>query len=288
MKHAFLIMAHNNIEILNTMLHLLDNVENDIFIHIDKKTKHYHIWKGNKSLIIILNKRFNIKWASNSQIKLELYMFTEAFKHGPYLYYHLLSGVDMPIKSNKYIHDFFNKNYGKEFVGFVPIEVMKKEKFKVLNYHFFTKHLKDKTSRWTKLHWKLIDFQIKHGISRKPLHEYRKGSNWVSISNNFVNYLISNKKRILKEYRFTFGCDEIFLQTELWNSPYRNSIFDIDDEYNSSVRKIDWKRGSPYIWKESDYQELMSSNAIFARKFDLDNIKVVDLIYNTLLENKNN
>lgn len=287
MKHAFLIMAHNNIEILNTLLHLLDDVENDIFIHIDKKTKHYDIWKGNKSLIIVLNKRFDIKWANESQIKLELYMFTEAFKHGPYLYYHLLSGVDMPIKNNKYIHDFFNRNQGKEFVGFVPIEVMKKETFKVLNYHFFTNHLKDKTNRWTKLHWKLIDFQIKYGISRKPIHEYRKGSNWVSITNDFVKYLISKKQEILKEYRFTFGCDEIFLQTELWNSPYRHKIYDIDDEFNSSVRKIDWKRGYPYIWQESDYNELMSSNAIFARKFDLNNINVVDRIRDTLLKNRN-
>jgi hypothetical protein len=275
-------MAHNNFDILNTMLHLLDNDNNDIFIHLDKKIKRIKIWKGEKSSIIVLDKRFDIRWANESQIKLELYMFSEAFKHGPYVYYHLLSGVDMPLKNNNYIHDFFKANLGKEFVGFVPLSIMNKEVFKVINYHFFTNHLKDKTNKWTKIHWRLIELQMKYGISRKTRHEYRKGSNWVSITNEFVKYLIDRKKEIIKEYKFTFGCDEIFLQTELWNSPFRKNIYDINDEFHSSMRKIDWNRGCPYTWKENDFNELISSNAIFARKFDECHMDIVKKIANAL------
>ena len=36
-KHAFLIMAHNEHDILNKLLLLLDDERNDIFIHYDKK-----------------------------------------------------------------------------------------------------------------------------------------------------------------------------------------------------------------------------------------------------------
>lgn len=38
-KHAFLIMAHNEYDILNKLLLLLDDERNDIFIHYDKKCK---------------------------------------------------------------------------------------------------------------------------------------------------------------------------------------------------------------------------------------------------------
>ena len=38
MKHAFLIMAHNNLEILQTLVSMLDDERNDIFLHIDLKS----------------------------------------------------------------------------------------------------------------------------------------------------------------------------------------------------------------------------------------------------------
>ena len=74
MKHAFLIMAHNNFEILNALIKVLDDENNDIYIHIDKKSKSFHINKVNRATLIFTNKRYDIRWADESQIRLELYM----------------------------------------------------------------------------------------------------------------------------------------------------------------------------------------------------------------------
>lgn len=41
-KHAYLIMAHNQAELLYKLLELLDNASNDIYIHIDKKFKNFN------------------------------------------------------------------------------------------------------------------------------------------------------------------------------------------------------------------------------------------------------
>ena len=30
---------------------------------------------------------------------------------------------------------------------------------------------------------------------------------------------------------------------------------------------IDWKRGNPYVFRESDFEQLVSSGQLFARKF---------------------
>ena len=39
MKHAYLIIAHQNWEQLKTLIGMLDYIDNDIYIHIDKKAK---------------------------------------------------------------------------------------------------------------------------------------------------------------------------------------------------------------------------------------------------------
>ena len=36
-KHAFLIMAHNQFDLLEMLIKLLDDAENDFYIHIDAK-----------------------------------------------------------------------------------------------------------------------------------------------------------------------------------------------------------------------------------------------------------
>ena len=34
-------------------------------------------------------------------------------------------------------------------------------------------------------------------------------------------------------------------------------------------RLIDWKRGNPYTWRKQDFDELVNSDLLFARKFDI-------------------
>ena len=38
-RHAYLIMCHNNFKILRMLLSAIDDVRNDIYIHVDKKTQ---------------------------------------------------------------------------------------------------------------------------------------------------------------------------------------------------------------------------------------------------------
>ena len=41
LKHAYLIMAHNQWAILAKLIRLLDDENNDIYLHIDKKVKSF-------------------------------------------------------------------------------------------------------------------------------------------------------------------------------------------------------------------------------------------------------
>lgn len=68
--------------------------------------------------------------------------------------------------------------------------------------------------------------------------------------------------------------DELFLQTVAMESPLRETI--IDD----SLREIDWERGKPYTYRSDDYELLMSSHNLFARKFSSDIDKnIIEMVY---------
>ena len=118
-KHAYLIMAHNNFEQLNKLLQLLDYEENDIYVHIDKKSKldKEYLLKHIKKSNVIFTDRVKVTWGSFSQIQAELVLLKESVKNN-YEYYHLISGFDLPIRKQEVIHEFFSKNTGKIFVHF--------------------------------------------------------------------------------------------------------------------------------------------------------------------------
>ena len=44
------------------------------------------------------------------------------------------------------------------------------------------------------------------------------------------------------------------------------------------MRLIDWTRGAPYVWRRQNYEELLQSEQLFARKFSSEYMEVVDLI----------
>ena len=207
-------------------------------------------------------------------------MFEEAFSHGPYLYYHLLSGVDLTLKGNKYIHGFFEVNRGKEFVGYSLVNVSE-FKNRVLYYYFFSRH--QKTLFYHIISKVLVVLQKAFRIQRNFPYVFAYGSQWVSITNDFVNYILSKGVDILFLYRKTTCCDEVFIQTLLLNSPFIENVFDAKRK-NCNLRLIDWTRGKPYTWTIADVDELMCSDAIFARKFDKSDMEIVKRIKKGVME----
>lgn len=81
MKHAFLIIAHNEYDILRLLVSLLDDIHNDIFIMIDKKSDMPKDIEVKHSQIFWLKHRIDIRWGDISGIKAELSLFKCAVRH---------------------------------------------------------------------------------------------------------------------------------------------------------------------------------------------------------------
>lgn len=125
-KHAYMIIAHNEFDLLEILVRLLDDPRNDIYVHIDAKVKDFD-FKSFQALtqysrLRFTPRRISATWGDFSLVNTELLLLQTAVAGEdpaqPYAYYHLISGVDLPIKSNDEIHAFFDQNEGKEFVHF--------------------------------------------------------------------------------------------------------------------------------------------------------------------------
>lgn len=285
-KHAYLIIAHSNWEILRKLIALLDDEKNDFFIHIDKKSDiPYSISEiTQKSKAIIIESQ-EVFWADYSMIEVELKLLASAKKENEYSYYHLLSGVDLPIKSKAVIYNFF-ENSSKNFIGIVPKEVYYSVR-RVKYYHFLVGNNYYRKSKIIKAIDRLLEYaQRTIGVNRlkKSTAKIIDGWQWFSITNELCEYLLQNEKYIGKMFKYSISSDELVLQTMVYNSNFFSTLYDITDLKNGSMRYIDWQRGKPYVWgnDEGDFDTLMSSPYMFARKFDESQIWIVDKICNAL------
>ena len=271
MKQAFLIIAHKNLGQLQKLINALDSDLFDIYIHIDKKCKENISLTASKSKIYIYQE-ISVIWGTYSIVKAELLLFKEAQKNN-YSYYHLISGEDYILTNIQNIYDFFN-NSKKEFVLFTSEYITKKDMERVSYKHLilgkvrngmpkkvdsFLFHLDDLYVTLQKI------FRIKKKLYFK---KYQRGSQWVSLTNDFVKYIVKNERVIEDAFNKTLIPDEMFVQTLIVNSEYFDNLYDYKN-FNMPIqnyRYIDWKRGKPYVFKEEDFNELINCGYPFARK----------------------
>lgn len=285
-RHAYLIMTYDRWEQLGVLINLIDDERNDIFLHINALSKDvpFEIIKNmvNNARLIILE-RFPIFWGDYSITNCIIQSLKTINRTGQYEYIHLLSGMDLPIKSQNYIHDFFDKNKGANFINTYPFGALPKAWYqRVSLYNSGTKYFRHKNVCIRKIA-RGIDkvgrkVQLLLGVDRvKKLCSAQNitimgGATWFSITEQLAVAIIDNEnliKRIFSDR--TIFADEMFVQTIVWSFGFGETIFDSSDLYktgNGSMRYIDWSRGAPYTWAMKDLEELRLSNCLFARKFD--------------------
>lgn len=284
-RHAYLIQAHKFDYTFKTLLKMIDDTRNDIFIHMDKKNKKFNeeeVKKIIKKSNVFFTERTSVTWGAYSIINSELLLLKKATSTGKYMYYHLLSGEDLPIKNQDYIHNFFQKNIGKEFVRFEKKEFTYSDR---IRYTYPFQELAGRSKNiYRILGILLIKFQKIINYS-KPIYKnirFQKGTNWFSITDSLARYVVEKENWIKETFKNSFCSDEIFLQTIVINSDYIKNLYhkDFDNNPVAIMRLIDWKRGNPYIFKKDDLDELKKSEMLFARKFNCKVDKnIIDKVY---------
>lgn len=285
-KHAYLIMAHTQPELLKKLMSLLDDDRNDIYLHIDRKIKDFPIEEIKNSVKhaeCILTERTEVTWGNDSQIHCEMVLLKEAVKR-EHAYYHLLSGMDLPIKTQDEIHDFFRKYQGLEFVDedqpIISEAALSRVRY---GHHFYGKagSIRDILGALETKGQKLL------GIDRTKKYGntvFQKGRNWFSITHGLASLTVEKEKWIQEVFGKSLCGDELFLQTIARNSKFAEKICNpITMPEIPDTRYIDWERGSnnnPYVFRNADYEELKQTKSLFARKFDYQlDAQIVERLY---------
>jgi len=142
-------------------------------------------------------------------------------------------------------------------------------------YHFFLKHLVDKRRNVKNLYqagWKaVLGIQKKFGIRRDTSFIKGKASQWCSLTEDAVKLLLVKEQEALRNFRRSFCCDEFFVLSVLEGSglPY---IFD------DRICYVEFVRTTPRRFKESDYQRLIATDALFFRKMTDTNLALAKKI----------
>lgn len=299
MKHAFIVLAHGNTTVLEKCMRVLDDTRFDFYIHIDKKTELTDELCNRlrsscvNSNVYILDNRVSVIWGYYSMSVAEFNLMTAVVDSNcDYDYVHLISGSDFPLMTPNELDSFFEINKGKEFVRIWGKNGEQNgEGNWRMNYRYpFLKFFKRTGNKYLDkfqklLYSRILRFPRKKGtnIIRDANYKVYSGDQWFSFTGDFVKYMVSQK-----EYLFPFCKDCYIVDESIPSTLIRNTAGFKDHHCNFFTRKIDWTRGRPYVWEDTeyDYKMLIDSKAVFARKFSVDQIGIVDKLAEELERRK--
>ena len=269
MKVATLITAFKSPRQLEKMLHAMEHPEFYVFIHLDKKIDirpFNHLAKLPR--VTFIKNRVLCNWGGFSFVKAYLTALEEILLLGQsFDFYNLMSGQDYPIKPMQYIADFLANNLGKNFISYDEDHKKDWWAHAVSRYELY--HFTDLRFKGKYFAQKIINNLTPKRKFPLPIKLYGScDSSWWTITEASAKYLVKfrhEQVELFKFMRFTWAPDEFIIATIIMNSPYK------EDVINNNLRLIRWQEDSPnpLVLKRKDFETLIKSEKLFARKFDM-------------------
>lgn len=272
-KHAYCIMAHGNWQQLQLLINALDDVRNDIYLHVDKKAVASYLQSGGartRYSSLTLVDSMDVRWSDISQMLAEFKLFRKVMDSGiSYERVHLISGTDLPIRSQDYIHEFF-KDKKEEFL---LVRTTSDFSNRIKYYHFFVRYRRK---------WKLFNLMRRILIVaqlpfvnrlKKCTLSYAWGTNWCSLTLRAVKCICDNEAVCRSIFRYSTSSDELYKQMILNNQ----SGFNFSSGEEGNLRYVDFSAHlpSPKTLTIEDYDRIVDSGCLFARKFDINKDRAV-------------
>lgn len=308
-KIAYLIAAHSDPEHLERLVNVLD-YSADFFIHIDKKQQiEPFLERIDKANVFFLkgNDRIKVYWGGFSQVQATLNLLKKCLEingSNPMEYKKVvfMSGADYPIKSNEYIHRFFEQHKATNFIRGMNITKANTAKYNfcVRNYLFFDFFAYNGTV--TRVVRKMLNLVVS-SFRRKPNYirttkgnkiDIFHGSSWWALNVDVIRYIdcyVTQHKEISSYFKYSLASDEKFFHTLFFNSDFANSNLYKGEEpyvpFTSAFANIHVIDPSLKKWFNlSDFDIVKNADQLFVRKVSSSDSKgLLDQIDRDLLKN---
>ena len=257
---AYLILVHRYPRQFKRLFRAIFHPANYYLVHVDKRSgvglqteiQDFLSSFANASLL----KSRNTLWGGYSLVDAELRGIEELLKIGSeWEFFINLSGQDFPLKSQTHIQDFLSRNIGNDFI-------------KVANQ---SKIRPDTLSRIEDYCIEFSNSVLRIPIKRQYLRGVTPyiGNQWMILSRKLCEHICYNPevKRFKRFYRHTFIPDEGFFQTVIMNTSYEGTVLN-DDKRTIVWVPIGTIKLRPKDFTSKDAEFLLSSQGLFARKFD--------------------
>lgn len=293
MKKAYIILAHKNPAQVNHLVNRLNDQHSHFFIHLDLIADLNSFQNHLKSNNVIFTQRVRSAWAKIGVVEATIKAL-EAIKETNIVFDRiiLLSGQDYPIKSNEYIDAFLKHS---EFSNFIKHKLVKDNKetpeynmWRINSFYFGENKWQRYASRLLQKGGKIFPF-LRRKFNGKL--KYYIGSQWWIIDMRALDYILNYLKAnsdYVRSFKHVFAPDEIFFNTILLNAQDEDLIKSIHND-NKMFIKHNKGAAHPTILVEANLNEILNSDALFARKFDFskDN-KIIELLDEQVLKNSEN
>ncbi len=213
-------------------------------------------------------------------------LLKEAIKNPDIAYFHTLSAQDFPILDISEILTFFEKapKNNLEYIGYRPVPIPAWKGNQGLDrFQFY--HLNDYLNPKNKIHWLIIrtgvHLQKLLSIKRpypKGFDQLYGGHVWWSLSRDSITYLlkyIDEHSDFINRFKHTHCSEELIFQTVIMNSPHAQNVV------NNNLRYVEMQGASPKILKAEDYEKIINSDRLFARKIAKESTSLVEMLKKT-------
>jgi hypothetical protein len=301
MRIAYIILAHKLPEQLVRLVRTLNTASTSFFIHVDKKTDPQTYKRIVEPLSAYENvyflKRHVIYYTDFNHLRAALVGLQKICSLGiQYDYVVLLTGQDYPLKSNKHIQKVLQEAKGNSYIEYFQLpsdEHWKNEDGGLdrVNYWYFHLHgrhiaLREKNRFVPPIVHPLLSRMLQISPLRRKAPKNVKiffgGSAYWCLARDCIDYVndfVQLNSATVRFFKHVKIPEEIFFQTILLNSPFNTRLV------NDNWWYVNWSTAHhPPVLRKKDFESFMSTNKIFARKFDItEDGDVLDMIDRVIL-----
>ncbi|QHG15288.1 beta-1,6-N-acetylglucosaminyltransferase [Nostoc sp. ATCC 53789] len=283
MDIAYIISAYKYPQQLIRLVNRLNADKTSFLIHVDKKTNN----KIYQEMVQGLSKYSNVcfldrhkcYWGNFGHVLASIKGIKKIFDSNISCdYIILLTGQCYPIKSNKKIQDFLKQLNYHSLVNFSPLPndawINLMDRIEYFHFNLFNKRFRFPVS--------LFQHQLKRKFP-KGFKPYGGSSYWCVSRElaEYINSFINHNPNFVNFFRNVLIPDEIFFQSIVMNSPFKEKVISNHMTYTLWTGYSD----NPEILGINDFNKLSQSPCLYARKFDATkDSKILDLIDKYLLE----
>ncbi len=265
MRVAHLIVTYTNPAQTERMIRQMQDPDFDFYIHVDAKlpiSEHEYLAKIPN--VYLIKNRIKVQWAAFSTMQAVFNASQEILDSArTYDFICLMSGQDYPIKSTEQMKCFFNERKGKLLMKYRAFEgeweegMERVNKIFLTNYAFKGQYLLEKA-----LNWLFPNRKLPEGM------KFYGSSMFWALSPDAIEYVlntVNRDARMKRFFYFTWASDEFLFQTVLLNSHFADQVVNENCHYYKHPPKTP----SPKTFTNDDFDDIMASDRMYARKFDM-------------------